>query len=107
MTRLCVLVGLALGCALVCSLVAACSPSADAKTRDKTRHAKTGDARYLGLTPDGRALGAAEKNSQPPYAMEFLGGESWSSIVSSASSFPKAWADSGYTMVWAFRCSGR
>jgi hypothetical protein len=43
----------------------------------------------------GRAIG-----QQPTYAMDFLDGTSWSTIVNGASSYMSTWSGSGYTMVW-------
>jgi Bacterial Ig-like domain (group 3)/Glycosyl hydrolase family 26 len=43
----------------------------------------------------GNAIG-----NQPMYAMDFLDGTSWSTMVNGAPSYMSAWSNSGYTMVW-------
>jgi len=43
----------------------------------------------------GRAIG-----QQPTFAMDFLDGSSWSSLVGDAPTYMSTWSGSGYTMVW-------
>ncbi len=56
---------------------------------------------YVGYqSPDaadsfGQAIG-----HQPTYAMDFLDGDSWSALVSTAPSYMSAWEGSGYSMIW-------
>ena len=43
----------------------------------------------------GRALG-----QQPAFAMDFLNGSTWSTLVNGAPAYMSTWKGSGYTMVW-------
>src|SRR6202000_2958503 len=38
--------------------------------------------------------------TSPPFAMDFLDGDSWSALVDSAPSYMGAWKNSGYYMIW-------
>ena len=53
-----------------------------------------GSENVAGVRQFGQAVGV-----QPANAMDFLDGSSWSSIIASAASFPRAWG-SGYQMTW-------
>ena len=48
-----------------------------------------------GVSSFGRTLG-----QQPTFAMDFLDGDSWSSLVHTAPSYMAAWKGSGYSMIW-------
>jgi hypothetical protein len=48
-----------------------------------------------GVTSFGRTLG-----QQPPFAMDFLDGDSWTDLVNTAPAYMAAWKNSGDTMIW-------
>jgi hypothetical protein len=48
-----------------------------------------------GVSSFGGAIG-----KQPTFAMDFLDGASWSTLVNTAPSYMSAWKGSGYTMIW-------
>jgi hypothetical protein len=48
-----------------------------------------------GVSSFGRAVG-----EQPTFAMDFLDGASWSTLVNTAPSYMSAWKGSGHTMIW-------
>jgi hypothetical protein len=56
---------------------------------------------YLGYqSPEGVSSFGRTVGERPRFAMDFLNGDSWSALVSTAPSYMAAWKKSGLTMIW-------
>jgi hypothetical protein len=56
---------------------------------------------YAGaLSPETTSAFGGAVGQQPTFAMDFLNGSSWSTLVNSAPTYMSTWSSSGYTMIW-------